>query len=438
MASTGNKSGLLSKKGRVGFLYRPWAERLFYLDRNKKTLEYFKGNNVSRGVLNLNNSSVIRDNTKKNGELCFALHIQEPQFEIVFIKCGNEDELRDWMAAISSAVSASESDSKIVVKNGGGRGEKDKLAGGGGGGRSLSVPVSVVIEAVMDKEVETKLAEAVRLENEREAALKARMVWEKEEAVRKEQQDEEFEQLAKDLRVACKIGDLLRVKEILSILPQGPGGQIDFDDNMFNFTAMHLACKGGHADCLELVLKHGSSSSSKGDYLGFTPTHWACAGGYLKCLTLLLETEASSSSSSSFSSSSSLMRKDCVGRYPINYAAEGAHVTCLAECLSQGADPNASGDDLLTPLFLAAIAGSAECVEILLADERTDVMRKDKKGREVFTLDVVSVGIRDFILMRAQPAIDAAAALMAANVVGAGEEVLLSNDDIPSFDDIPL
>ena len=57
-------------------------------------------------------------------------------------------------------------------------------------------------------------------------------------------------------------------------------------------TALHLASRAGHADCLEVIMDNLGAINEPSDDGGSTPLHLAAASGHVECLQILVRNGA--------------------------------------------------------------------------------------------------------------------------------------------------
>jgi len=119
------------------------------------------------------------------------------------------------------------------------------------------------------------------------------------------------------------------------------------------WTALMLAARAGHAQCLELLLRAGANvDHEKSD--GWTALMFAANAGYTQCLALLL------------SEGASVDHADSDGWTALMLAARAGHAQCLELLLSKGANVNHAKPNGSTALMMAAQGGHAQCLALLL------------------------------------------------------------------------
>lgn len=123
-------------------------------------------------------------------------------------------------------------------------------------------------------------------------------------------------------------------------------------------SALHKACFNGHTDCARLLLLRGATVGLA-DRFGSTALHKAAFNGHSEICQLLLDFKAD------------LTLFDGDGHTPVHLAASRQHEEALRTLLRSGgaslATVHARNDTKETPLHLAARAGTAACVTMLLA-----------------------------------------------------------------------
>lgn len=121
-------------------------------------------------------------------------------------------------------------------------------------------------------------------------------------------------------------------------------------------TALHWAAWRGDGPTVNLLIQHGAEVN-KTDYEGFTPLSRAAQAGHLYTVKILLHAGAS------------MLIVTAWGYQPIHLASrnklDGHKI--VRELLAAGGDPNAYSHGSGTPLHDAAICGSMDTVDILLA-----------------------------------------------------------------------
>ena len=143
--------------------------------------------------------------------------------------------------------------------------------------------------------------------------------------------------------------DTIPMQHSANVSISGPNGM----------TALHLACKEGGADFVELLLRHDADVNIA-NANGATALHLACYKGYADVVELLLQHNADVNISVPYSVTS------------LHLASDKGHADVVELLLQHGADVKISGQNGLTPLHCACNKGHADVVEFLL-QHSTDV-----------------------------------------------------------------
>jgi ankyrin repeat protein len=118
-------------------------------------------------------------------------------------------------------------------------------------------------------------------------------------------------------------------------------------------TALLLAAKGGHTECVKFCLKYAASLSHPDTSL-MTALHYAASGGHIDCVKLLLQNNPD------------LEARDNAGHTPLILGAfTNRHAVCI-EILDKGALIDSADICGKTALMHASESGSDECVDLLL------------------------------------------------------------------------
>jgi ankyrin repeat protein len=191
-------------------------------------------------------------------------------------------------------------------------------------------------------------------------------------------------QIHKAFNAATKKGDI----DILNMLNNAWPLQLD-KTICSSLTLMHHAAMCGHANVIEWLVKHGSTSLDVKDKYGMTPMHYAIENGHLVAVTTLIKL-----------GSQSIHFQDSNGKYPIHFAVKSRNIEMVKFIYEQDPDKiNATeergstplhiavrfrnptiatilieysaaldvlDDDGCSPLYLAIDYGGYECVEVLL------------------------------------------------------------------------
>lgn len=127
-------------------------------------------------------------------------------------------------------------------------------------------------------------------------------------------------------------------------------------------SALHAACKNGSAETVKLLLKHGADKMRRRTETHIVPAHVASLHGHLDVLKLLFPP---------VTPLPPLPLVEVSGYTCLHLAIVGGpHVECLEYLLSVGFEPEISAradSRKMTPLHLAAEAGSAKAIKALLS-----------------------------------------------------------------------
>ena len=128
-----------------------------------------------------------------------------------------------------------------------------------------------------------------------------------------------------DLRAAIKSGDLALAK---SLVERGA----PFLDDRFpgSDAALHLAVKAGWANMVGMLVESGADLAAQGEF-GYPPLHLACREGHLECVQALLR-------------HLDVDVLDGSGRTPLQEAVQGGHPDVVSLLLARGADVNVQDD----------------------------------------------------------------------------------------------
>lgn len=136
-----------------------------------------------------------------------------------------------------------------------------------------------------------------------------------------------------DVFEAAALGDASRLE---ALVREQPGLVTAWSED--GFTALHLACFFGHAECVRYLIAAGAA----------------------------LEAEA----------------RNAMRVRPLHSAVAGSCAECTRALLAAGADPNVRQAGGYTPLHAAAQNGAAE-IEALLRQHGADIALRDDRGRGV-------------------------------------------------------
>uniref|UniRef100_A0A183C3I5 ANK_REP_REGION domain-containing protein n=1 Tax=Globodera pallida TaxID=36090 RepID=A0A183C3I5_GLOPA len=156
-----------------------------------------------------------------------------------------------------------------------------------------------------------------------------------------------------------------------------------------NDTALTLACVGGHAGLVDLLIKRGAHIEHR-DKKGFTPLILAATGGHVAVCKLLIDAGAQLDAQADRTKDTALSLACSGGRKnvaelllkngankehrnlsdytPLSLAASGGYVDIIQLLLSNGAEINSRTNSKLgiSPLMLAAMNGHEEATRLLL------------------------------------------------------------------------
>ncbi|XP_064628158.1 ankyrin repeat domain-containing protein 17-like isoform X2 [Lineus longissimus] len=166
------------------------------------------------------------------------------------------------------------------------------------------------------------------------------------------------------LTLACAGGHAELVQLLLS-----RGADIEHRDKK-GFTPLILAATAGHADVVEILLDHGADIEAQSERTKDTPLSLACSGGRIEVVELLLARGASKE------------HRNVSDYTPLSLAASGGYVNIIKLLLSHGAEINSrTGSKLgISPLMLAAMNGHTAAVKLLL-DMGSDINAQIETNR---------------------------------------------------------
>ncbi|XP_076074995.1 ankyrin repeat and KH domain-containing protein 1-like isoform X3 [Mytilus galloprovincialis] len=166
------------------------------------------------------------------------------------------------------------------------------------------------------------------------------------------------------LTLACHGGHAELVSLLLS-----KGADIEHRDKK-GFTPLILAATAGHVDVVEILLDHGADMEAQSERTKDTPLSLACSGGRFEVVELLLSRGANKE------------HRNVSDYTPLSLAASGGYVNIIKLLLSHGAEINSrTGSKLgISPLMLAAMNGHTAAVKLLL-DMGSDINAQIETNR---------------------------------------------------------
>uniref|UniRef100_A0A7S3R7F7 F-box domain-containing protein n=1 Tax=Dunaliella tertiolecta TaxID=3047 RepID=A0A7S3R7F7_DUNTE len=152
------------------------------------------------------------------------------------------------------------------------------------------------------------------------------------------------------LHLAAEHGQEAAVRTLLSI----PGIQVNATSQL-GVTAMHLACKHGHANVVALLAAAGADVN-RASGMTCTPLHWACRGGWVGVVDALTSAHAD------------VNKATGMGCTPLHWGAREGQVAVVQALLRKpGMDVRRKTNDGKTPLDYARASGHEEVVDALTA-----------------------------------------------------------------------
>uniref|UniRef100_A0A3Q3M2F6 Ankyrin repeat domain 28b n=1 Tax=Mastacembelus armatus TaxID=205130 RepID=A0A3Q3M2F6_9TELE len=141
------------------------------------------------------------------------------------------------------------------------------------------------------------------------------------------------------------------------------GFDIDTPDD-FGRTCLHAAAAGGNLECLNLLLNTGADFNRK-DSFGRTPLHYAAANCNYQCLFALVGSGASVND---------LDERGCT---PLHYAAASdTDGKCLEYLLRNDANPGIRDNQGYNAVHYASAYGHRLCLELIASETPLDVVRR--------------------------------------------------------------
>ena len=170
---------------------------------------------------------------------------------------------------------------------------------------------------------------------------------------------------------ACRFGRLDHVQYLLEVCKEDPN---QTDDR--GSTALHMACKAGHVNCVSFLLEKGAKPNLQ-DFQGNTPLHNACEAQAEECISALLHYGEVDSDIQNF-----------YNETPLFLIAELGNEKCVDILLEAGeADADMPCEHDQTPLFIACAANdNLRCASVLL-HAGADPMKPTIEGKTA--LDVI-------------------------------------------------
>ncbi|CAL1532640.1 unnamed protein product [Lymnaea stagnalis] len=166
------------------------------------------------------------------------------------------------------------------------------------------------------------------------------------------------------LTLACAGGHAELVTLLLS-----KGADIEHRDKK-GFTPLILSATAGHVDVVEILLDHGADIEAQSERTKDTPLSLACSGGRYEVVELLLNRGANKE------------HRNVSDYTPLSLAASGGYVNIIKLLLSHNAEINSrTGSKLgISPLMLAAMNGHTAAVKLLL-DMGSDINAQIETNR---------------------------------------------------------
>uniref|UniRef100_A0A0B7BHM0 Uncharacterized protein n=1 Tax=Arion vulgaris TaxID=1028688 RepID=A0A0B7BHM0_9EUPU len=166
------------------------------------------------------------------------------------------------------------------------------------------------------------------------------------------------------LTLACAGGHA----ELVSLLLV-KGADIEHRDKK-GFTPLILSATAGHVDVVEILLDHNADIEAQSERTKDTPLSLACSGGRYEVVELLLNRGANKE------------HRNVSDYTPLSLAASGGYVNIIRLLLNYNAEINSrTGSKLgISPLMLAAMNGHTAAVKLLL-DQGSDINAQIETNR---------------------------------------------------------
>ena len=130
--------------------------------------------------------------------------------------------------------------------------------------------------------------------------------------------------------------------------------EVDAQTESNHDTALTLACAGGHADLVSLLLSRGAEIEHR-DKKGFTPLILASTAGHMEIVEMLLD-----------SGSDIEAQSDRTKDTALSLACSGGRLEVVEVLLQRGANKEHRNVSDYTPLSLAASGGYVQIIKLLL------------------------------------------------------------------------
>lgn len=166
------------------------------------------------------------------------------------------------------------------------------------------------------------------------------------------------------LTLACAGGHAELVRLLIA-----KGANIEHRDKKF-FTPLILSATAGHVDVVQILLENGAEIEAQSERTKDTALSLACSGGRYEVVELLLNKQANKE------------HRNVSDYTPLSLAASGGYVAIIKLLLSKSAEINSrTGSKLgISPLMLAAMNGHTAAVKLLL-DMGSDINAQIETNR---------------------------------------------------------